>query len=107
MADIKPKMTRPDDRHRKKRRKGTWKSVSAVAVALAIGWQLVHAYVQGQGKHAGKSAAPSTSAPAPTPTPTVTLGGHRVAAGGGPVIALEPGLVSPGGHVGIAGNGFD
>jgi hypothetical protein len=109
MAEIKPKMTPPDDRHVKKRRKVTWKSVLAVGVALAIGWQLVHAFMQGQGKNAGKSAAPSTSAPAPkaTPTPTVTLGGRRIAAGGGPVIALEPGLVSPGGHVGIAGNGFD
>jgi hypothetical protein len=108
MADIEPNRTPPDDRHVKKRRKVTWKSVLGVAVALVIVWQLVHAFVQGQGKNAGKVAAPSTSAPAakPTPTPTVTLGGRRIAAGSGPVIALEPGLVSPGGHVGIAGQGF-
>jgi hypothetical protein len=108
MAETKPNRTPPDDRHVKKRRRVTWKSVLGVVVALVIGWQLAHAFIQGQGKNAGKSAAPSTSAPAakPTPTPTVTLGGRRIAAGGGPVIALEPGLVSPGGHVGIAGNGF-
>jgi hypothetical protein len=108
MAQIEPKTTPPDDRPVKKRRRFTWKSALALFVALVIGWQLVHALIQGQGKHAGKSAAPSTSAPAPkpTPTPTITLGGHRIPAGGGPVIVLEPGLVTPGGHVGIAGNGF-
>jgi hypothetical protein len=108
MAEIKPNRTPPDDRPAKKRKKVTWKSVLGVVVALVIGWQLLHAFIQGQGKNAGKSAPPSASAPAakPTPTPTVTLGGHRVPAGGGPVIALEPGLVSPGGHVGVAGEGF-
>jgi hypothetical protein len=109
MAEIEPNRTPPDDRHVKKRRKVSWKSVLGVIVALVIVWQLAHAFLQGQGKNAGKGTPPSASAPAakPTPTPTVTLGGRRIPAGGGPVIALEPGLVSPGGHVGIAGNGFN
>ena len=117
MAEIEPNRTPPDDPREKtppddprdkKHKKVTWKSVLGVVVALVIAWQLVHAFVQGQGKTAGKVAPPSTSAPAakPTPTPTVTLGGRRIAAGSGPVIALSPGLVSPGGHVGIAGQGF-
>jgi hypothetical protein len=114
MAEIEPNepnRTPPDDRHvKKKRKKVTWKSVLGVAVALFIVWQVGHAFIQGQGKHAGRvPAPPSTSAPAPkpTPTPTVTLGGRRIAAGSGPVIALDPGLVSPGGHVGVVGSGFD
>jgi hypothetical protein len=36
----------------------------------------------------------------------VTLGGRRVAAGSGPLVVLNPGLVSPGGHVGVIGTGF-
>jgi len=108
MAEIEPNRTPPDEPRVKKHKKLTWKSVLGFLVALIIAWQLVHAFVQGQGKNAGRATPPSTSAPAakPTPTPTVTLGGHRVAAGSGPVIALNPGLVTPGGHVSLAGEGF-
>jgi hypothetical protein len=36
----------------------------------------------------------------------VTIGGHPVAAGGGPMILANPGMVSPGGMVTIDGSGF-
>jgi hypothetical protein len=36
----------------------------------------------------------------------VTIGGHQVAAGGGPMILANPGMVSPGGPVTIEGSGF-
>jgi hypothetical protein len=36
----------------------------------------------------------------------VTIGGHQVAAGGGPMILANPGMVSPGGPVTILGSGF-
>src|SRR5260370_22347587 len=51
-----------------------------------------------------KPTAPSSK---PSPPQTVTLGGHRVAAGAGPLIVLNPGVVSPGGTVGVDGSGFN
>jgi hypothetical protein len=92
-----------------KKKKGRWKSVLGVAVALVVLWQIFHVVTQGSGKtHASPRSGASSAAPAqrPTPVPTVTLGGHPVAVGGGPVIILNPGLVAPGGHVAIEGSGF-
>jgi hypothetical protein len=89
-----------------KRKKISWKSILGSVVALVIVWQLVHAFTQGHGKNSGGPPAASSPTSKPTPTPTVTLRGHRVPAGGGPVIALNPGLVAPGGQVGVGGSGF-
>jgi hypothetical protein len=101
-----------EDSSPKRRRKIKWKPVLGAAVALVIVWQLVHVFSQAGGKTASASAA-GRSAPArvpalkPTPSPTVTLNGHGVASGTGPVIVLTPGLVAPGGQVGVDGTGFD
>ena len=96
----------------KKRRKIGWKPLAVAAVALVIIWQVAKAVTHsGNGPSttaSGRQSAvptfvpPSRSAPAPT----VTLGGHPVAAGGGPVILVNPGLVAPGGQVSVAGSGF-
>jgi hypothetical protein len=109
-----PKESPPsDDRPAKKEpkkepKKYSWKSLIITAIILVIIWQVAHVVMQSRGKNAG--APPKTSVPPtsqkPTPVPTVTLGGHRVAAGGGPMVILNPGLVSPGGHVGVIGSGF-
>jgi hypothetical protein len=91
-----------------KRKKVSWKSLLAVAVALVIVWQLFHVLHQGGGKKSASSSPASTApaTPTPTPTPTVTIGGKAVPASGGPSIVLDPGLVPAGGHVGIFGSGF-
>ena len=110
MTDGPPKVAPPsDDRSAKKPpKKYSWKSLLITVIVLVIIWQLAHVVMQSRSKTAGappKTVAPPTSQ-APTPVPTVTLGGHRVAAGGGPVVILNPGLVAPGGHVGVIGSGF-
>jgi hypothetical protein len=97
---------------RKNKKKIPWKSVLGVAVVLVILWQIFHVVTQGSGKPAaanGHRSPASSTVPStrPTPVPTVTLGGRPVAAGGGPVIVLNPGLVAPGGHVSIYGSGFN
>src|SRR5215472_4917351 len=93
-----------------KQKKLTWKTILTVAVVLVIVWQLAHVFTQSHGKSSAgappKSSVPSSS-PKPTATPTVTIGGHRIAAGSGPLIVLNPGLVSPGGTVGVDGSGFN
>ena len=87
-----------------------WKSLLGVAAALFIAYQLFHTFAESPKSKtsANHNAAPSTSVPTPvaTPTPTVTLGGHPVAATSGPSIILDPGLVAPGGQVGVDGAGF-
>ena len=98
----------------KKRRKIGWKQLAAAAVALVIIWQVAKA-VTDSGKAASASgSASATQSAVPTfvpssrstPAPTVTLGGQAVAAGGGPVILVNPGLVAPGGQVSVEGSGF-
>jgi hypothetical protein len=101
----------------KPRKKARWKPALGALVALVIVWQLVHVFTHlGSGKTAGAaetapSALPHTPARMPlvkpSPVPTVTLNGHGVATGSGPVIVLNPGLVTPGGQVGVDGSGFD
>src|SRR6516225_6159777 len=82
-----------------KRRRIRWRPLAVAVVALVIIWQVAHAVTHsGKGASATASSAPSavpTSVPLSrsSPTPTVTLGGHPVAAGGGPVILVNPGLV--------------
>jgi len=107
MMEIQPGGKLPDERPPVKKGKVSWKSILGTIVVLVIVWQLVHVFIQSQGKNAGK-APPAAKAPTsrPKPVPTVTLGGRRISAGGGPVIALNPGLVAPGGHVGVVGSGF-
>jgi hypothetical protein len=97
----------------KRRKRIGWKKALGALVALVILWQLVHVFTHiGGGKTAGASApTPGTQAALPsakpTPVPTVTLNGHGVATGSGPVMVLSPGLVSPGGQVGVNGSGFE
>jgi hypothetical protein len=86
-----------------------WKALLGAAVALLVAYQVFHTFVESPKSKtsASHNAAPSSSVPVPpTPTPTVTLGGHRVAATSGPSIVLDPGLVAPGGQVGVDGAGF-
>jgi len=106
MMENQPGGKLPDERPPVKKGKVSWKSILGTIVVLVIVWQLFHVFTQSHGKHAGKAAPVASKAPKPKPAPTVTLGGHRVSAGGGPVIALNPGLVAPGGHVGVEGSGF-
>lgn len=113
MTQIPPKETPPrEDRpaHKQnKQKKFSWKSILTITVAVVILWQLMHVFVQSQHQNkttAQRPTAPSSSAK-PSPTPTVTIGGHRVAAGAGPLIVLNPGLVAPGGTVGVDGSGFN
>ncbi|HUC26367.1 MAG TPA: hypothetical protein VMA73_26995 [Streptosporangiaceae bacterium] len=92
------------------KKKFNWKAVIGVAVAIVIVWQLFHVLTEpskpASSTHSAASGPASPSVP-PTPTPTVTLGGHPVAAGAGPAIVLNPGLVAPGGYVEVEGSGFD
>jgi len=91
-------------------KKFNWKAVIGVVVAAVIVWQLFHVLTEpSKPASSSHSSASSPAAPsvAPTPTPTVTLGGHPVAAGAGPAIVLNPGLVAPGGYVEVEGSGFD
>jgi hypothetical protein len=95
-------------KHGQKKSKLNWKTLLTVAVTVVILWQLAHVFTASHSKStagAPKSSVPSSS-PKSTPAPTVTLGGHRIAAGGGPLVILNPGLVSPGGHVAVIGSGF-
>lgn len=100
----------------KPRKKAKWKRVAGGAVVLVVVWQLVHVFNQSHGKTsaavASASTAPTTGptqmpSMKPTPTPTVTLNGHGIAVGSGPLIVLNPGLVAPGGMVAVNGSGFD
>jgi hypothetical protein len=91
----------------KRRKKMGWKPAFGVLIALVILWQLSHSVSHIGGRN-GAAAPRNTAMPSltPTPVPTVTLNGHGVAAGSGPVIVLNPGLVTPGGQVGVQGSGF-
>jgi hypothetical protein len=101
----------------KRRKKVTWKKVLGALVALVVVWQLVHVFSQSRGTTAssagpeqtGRAQAAPTRVPSlkPTPSPTITLNGHGVASGSGPLIVVNPGLVAPGGQVAINGSGFD
>lgn len=97
-------------KHGQKKSKLNWKTLLAVVVVVVILWQLAHVFTEGgHGKTtagAPKSSSVPSSSPKPTAAPTVTLGGHRIAAGSGPLVILNPGLVSPGGHVEVIGSGF-
>src|SRR5215469_5040878 len=99
---------------RPKKSKLNWKSLLAVAVVAVILWQLYNAFISGGKSSGARSHGPAAATgaptakpiPKPTPTPTVTLGGHKISAASGPVIVLNPGLVAPGGKVGVVGSGF-
>jgi hypothetical protein len=99
----------------KKRRKINWKVILAAVVAVVIIQQLVSHLGGGKPTSTASPASPASSgsshAPSPksspSPVPTVTLNGHGVASGSGPIIVLNPGLVAPGGQVGVSGTGFD
>lgn len=108
-ADLEPDETN-GKRGKQKKPKLNWKSIVAMAAALVILWQVYHALAN----HTGSGSAPRSHGnaqstqplPRSTPAPTVTLGHHRVSAGGGPMIVLNPGQVSPGGYVAVDGDGF-
>jgi hypothetical protein len=107
----------------KKKRGIGWKELLIAVIVIAVVWQVGKA-LNGAGKSTsnqpqgtgtqgasnqgpqgagGPSLAPSSAA---APEPVVTIGGHPVAAGGGPMILANPGMVSPGGVVTIDGSGF-
>src|SRR5215469_13667108 len=92
----------------KRRKKKSWKPALGGLIALVILWQLSHGLSHIGGGNRGAPAPTNTPMPSltPSPVPTVTLNGHGVAAGSGPVIVLNPGLVTPGGQVGVQGSGF-
>jgi hypothetical protein len=97
---------------KKQQKKKKWKPVLGAVIALVVVWQLVHVFKQGHGKTASAVAATQavpTQMPSlkPTPSPTITLNGHGVATGTGPLIVINPGLVAPGGQVAVNGSGFD
>ncbi len=85
-------------------------------VAIVVVWQVGKALTnagkssnnQPTAQGTGTGATGPTLAPTPsqTPEPIVTIGGHPVAAGGGPMVLANPGMVSPGGMVTIDGSGF-
>lgn len=97
----------------KKKRKIGWKQVAVPVVGIVVIWQVAKAVTDhgGSGTSPAASSRQSTvptsvpSSPA-TPAPTVTLGGHAVPAGGGPIILVNPGLVAPGGQVSVQGSNF-
>jgi hypothetical protein len=96
------------ERHGRKRKKIGWKPILTAIVVLVIIWQLGHVLLQSHGKSStsGQKASAPAPPPKPSPAPVVTLGGHRISAAGGPLIVLNPGLVSPGGRVLVEGSGF-
>src|SRR5215472_7807027 len=93
------------------KKKFNWKAVIGVVIAAVVIWQIFNVLTGNSGKPAssshGATSGPAVPSVPPTPTPTVTLGGHPVAAGSGPAIVLNPGLVAPGGYVEVEGSGFD
>jgi len=93
------------------KKKFNWKAVIGVVIAAVVIWQIFNVLTGNSGKPAssshGATSGPAVPSVPPTPTPTVTLGGHPVAAGSGPAIVLNPGLVAPGGNVEVSGSGFD
>ena len=103
----------PENPPKKRSGKSKWKPVLAGLVVVVLGYEGVHVFTGGGGKavNASSSGSPSASAtsaiPSPTPSTRVTLGGHSVAAGGQPILLLNPGLVAPGGQVSVQGSGFD
>jgi hypothetical protein len=116
----KPAPAGPPRKPSKKRRgKIGYKELLVAIIVIVVIWQVGKAVTgsgsknQPGGVNAGSSATPSQAGgpslmkPAPTtPAPEVTIGGHPVAAGGGPMILANPGMVSPGGYVTIDGSGF-
>jgi len=96
----------------KKRRKVGWKRLAAAAVAVVVVWQVAHVVTQTRKASSAAASDVSSAAPSlvptsrPSPVPAVTFGREAVAAGGGPVILVNPGLVAPGGQVSIDGSGF-
>lgn len=102
----------PQKPSQQNQKKFSWKSFLAVALVLVILWEIFHALANHSGQagrgqaQATQSGAPSVPKVKPTPVPTVTLGGHRISAGGGAEIILNPGQVTPGSPVSVYGNGF-
>ena len=91
------------DHPKGKKRRLPWKPIVGVVVTLLIGWQVFQGMTKGGGEAAGRAAvSPASQTPA-----TVTLGAATISAGGEPVLLLNPGLVAPGGQVGVQGSGFD
>jgi hypothetical protein len=84
-------------------------------VAVVILWQVAQVFKGGKSGSASASrtqptastTSPTSPVPSARPPVRVTLGGHSIAAGGQPIILLNPGLVAPGGQVSVQGSGFD
>jgi hypothetical protein len=107
-----PNNARLNNAPAKKRRKVGWKQVAVPVVAVVVIWQVAKAVTDHGGSAStaasGRQSTVPTSVPSSpaTQVPTVTLGGHAVPAGGGPLILVNPGLATPGGQVSVQGSGF-
>lgn len=110
-----PGSSRPEGEGRGKQR-FTWKRVLMIAIALVV----VGSLVQVVAKSGGFGGALSTtgdkgghkSAPKEIKTPTqkpksVKLGAQNIPRESGPIIVVNPGLVTPGGKASVEGAGFD
>jgi hypothetical protein len=110
--------SRPEDAERKKPR-FTWKRVLMLAIALVVVGSLVQVIAKSggfggalnttggkSGTENRKGAPKEIKSPAQKPK-TVHLGGQKIPRESGPVIVVNPGLVTPGGKAMVQGAGFD
>ncbi|MFF2509409.1 hypothetical protein ACFVTY_39530 [Streptomyces sp. NPDC058067] len=99
------------------RRRFTWKRVALIAVALVAVGSLVQVIAKSGGfggalNTTGGKSEHNKSVPSqikqPTQKPkTVRLGGQKIPRQSGPIIVVNPGLVTPGGTASVEGAGFD
>ncbi|MFI6931117.1 hypothetical protein [Streptomyces sp. NPDC050287] len=94
----------------------TWKKVLLIAIALVVVGSLVQVIAKSGGfggalnTTGGKSGQKNAPSEVRTPTrkpKTVELGGQKVPRQAGPIIVVNPGLVTPGGKARVEGAGFD
>jgi hypothetical protein len=106
----------PEGEEQKKRRFG-WKKVLMIAVALVVVGSLVQVIAKsggfggalnttGDNRENSKSDPEKIKKPAQKPK-TVDLGEQKIPRESGPIIVVNPGLVTPGAKATIEGAGFD
>ncbi|WP_246203513.1 hypothetical protein [Streptomyces tailanensis] len=95
----------------------TWKKLLMIAIALVVVGSLVQVIAKSGGfggalNTTGDNAENKKSAPKEIKTPsqkpkTVELGDQKIPQASGPIIVVNPGLVTPGGKATVEGAGFD
>ncbi|MET7765137.1 hypothetical protein ABZS71_25130 [Streptomyces sp. NPDC005393] len=102
-----------------KKKKLTWKTVLLALVVFAIVGSLVQVIARGgfggalntTGNGGGgapkKGHAQQQEVRPPKQPKTIKLGNQRVPQASGPIIVINPGLVTPGGSAAVEGGGFD